>query len=157
MTKQKLAKINKLSTAVSNINPLAFEQDQQSELITNKVIESALSQKSLDTVAYDVSKISNIARCLIIASGTSFRHVKGICDKIKLELERDNISPTRIDGYEDGEWIVMDFDDIIVHLFFEPKRQYYEFDSLFIGAEKIDLPDDLKSQARQLKTGLHAI
>lgn len=137
--------------------PSQFNSDQDSEDLAKKIVELCLFQKSLDTVAYDVSSVSNIAKIVIIASGTSNRHVKGISDKIMSGLKDIHTEPSRIDGYDDGEWIVLDYDDVIVHLFFEPKRQYYEFDSLFIGAEKIELPEVLRTKARQFKTGLHAI
>lgn len=128
-----------------------------SEQVANHIIELALDQKALDTVGFDVHKVSSLAKFIIIASGTSSRHVKGIADKIKDGLEPFDIHPSRTDGYDEGEWVVIDYDDIIVHLFFEPKRQYYEFDALMNGAEKLVLSQELKEQVRQFKTGLHQL
>ena len=145
--------IESVNSSVKNIS----ESDIEAENLSKKIIELALDQKSLDTVGFNVCNVSNIAKYIIIASGTSSRHVKGIADKIESGLTTIGVTPLRTDGYDLGEWIVMDFEDVIVHLFYEPKRQYYELDALLNGAEKLVLSDDLTKQIRQLKTGLHAL
>jgi ribosome-associated protein len=125
--------------------------------LTKKIINLAIDQKALDTVGFDVQAVSSIAKYIVITSGTSSRHVKGICDNIKNGLENMNINVSRFDGYDEGEWVVLDYDDIIVHIFYEPKRQYFQFDSLMNSAEKLELDDDLMKKVRQFKTGLHAL
>ena len=141
----------------SNPSKQDNELELNSEELAKKVIEFALEQKSLDTVGFDVTKVSNIANFIVIASGTSSRHVKGIADKIESNLVKYNQHPIRTDGYDEGEWIVMDFGDVIVHLFYEPKRQYYELDALMNSAEKLVLNEELTSQIRNLKTGMHSL
>ncbi len=156
MAKLKLIKEDDKSsdTPKENLSPLS---EISAEDLSNRIIELALTQKSLDAVGYDVREISSIAKFIIVISGTSTRHVKGIADKLKLGTLQFGLAPTRVDGYESGDWIILDYDDVIAHVFFEPQRQYYQFDSLLDGAPKLELSDELKKQQRQFKTGLHSL
>lgn len=123
--------------------------------VAEHALSAALEQKALDGVIYDVRGKSSIAEFIMIASGTSSRHVKGVADRIKDNLLELGINIQRTDGYEDGEWIVLDYGDVIVHIFYEPKRQEYRFDDLLKKADKLPLPEELFKQVRSLKTGLH--
>lgn len=125
--------------------------------LAQAVLEYMLEIKALDSVIYDVEETSTISKYVVIASGTSLRHVKGIVDNTKEQLVKKGIHPESIDGYQEGEWIVMDYSDVIVHVFYEPKRQYFKLDELFENSKKLKLNDSLNSQVRSLKTGMHSL
>ncbi len=125
--------------------------------LTETALEFVLELKALDAVVYDVRESSSIADYIIVASGTSGRHVKGIVDNVKEKLSSRNISPDRIEGDQDGEWVVMDYSNVIIHIFFEPKRQYFKLDELFKDQKKMELKDHLNTQVRALKTGMHSL
>jgi ribosome-associated protein len=125
--------------------------------LAQDVLEFMLEIKALDAVIYDVQETSSISKYVAIASGTSVRHVKGIVDNAKEQLVKKGIHPERIDGYQEGEWIVMDYSDVIVHVFYEPKRQYFKIDELFENSKKLKLNEELHSRVRSLKTGMHSL
>jgi len=135
------------------------EHSEEAVLDGQKVAESALSgalsQKALDAVIYDVRGKSSITDYIMIASGTSGRHVKGISDRVNETLSSLGQSCQHTDGYEEGEWVVLDYGDVIIHIFYEPKRQEYRFDELLKSSEKLPLPEELYRQVRSLKTGMH--
>lgn len=133
---------------------LGFDSIQS---FAENALEYILEIKALDGIVYDVKNTSSIADYIIVASGTSHRHVKGIVDNVKEKLLAHNIPPQRIEGYQEGEWIVMDYASVIIHLFFEPKRQYFKFDELFKNEKKMLLSEELNSQVRSLKTGMHSL
>lgn len=130
---------------------------EDSTISTQRALEIALhaavDQKSLDVRSLDLRGVSSIADSFVIVSGTSERHVKGIADKIKVELAKHGLKPTHVDGYENAEWIVLDYLDMIVHVFFEPVRQAFDFDKLWDKAKPLELPNELEEAVHKLRTG----
>ncbi len=119
------------------------------------VMRAAVDQKALDVRGLDISACTDIADYFIICSGTSERHVKGIADRIQSELVKIGEHPVGINGYEKGEWVLVDYGDLVVHIFFEPMRQYYGLDELWNNrAELIEPEPDLQEHMRKLRTGI---
>lgn len=135
----------------SQEKPSSFDLDPPEAV--EAALRAAVNQKSLDVRSLDLRGVSTIADYFVIASGTSERHVKGIADRIKLELLKENLKPVNVDGYETAEWIVLDYHDFIVHIFFEPTRQVYDFDKLWNKAKVVELPEELEESVRKLRTG----
>ena len=132
-------------------SPLSLDQ------IVEEALKKALDQKALDAVVFDLSSSYSIAERIMLVSGTSPRHVKGICDKILEGLNQHGDKAERMDGYNSGEWVVIDYADLIVHAFFEPTRQYYELDDLLSEHPKVKFDKEIETQIRSFKTGLHPI
>ena len=103
--------------------------------LVKEAIKFAIDQKALDVRGLDLMGKSDIADYFILASGTSNRHVSSIVDKIKRGLKNIGEAPIRINGEENAEWVLMDYGDFMVHVFYEPSRQYYDFDSLWSNAK----------------------
>ena len=75
----------------------------------------------------------------VIATATSSTHLKALCDEAEYRLrEEDGLTYDRIEGYQAGGWILVDFGDVIVHLFDAAGRDYFQLEKLWQGAEKID-------------------
>lgn len=125
--------------------------------IATRAMEAAIDQKGLDVRGLELREHTNIADCFVIVSGTSDRHVRGIVDKIVRDLEMVGESPHAISGYENGQWILVDYGDVIVHVFFEPMRQYYSLDELWGEAKRVDLNPELEKMMRKLRTGIFPI
>lgn len=117
-------------------------------------VRTAINQKGLDARALDLRDVSDIADYFIIVSGTSDRHVQGIADKIREELRQHGETPVGTSGYETAEWILLDYGNIVVHVFYEPTRQYYAFDELWRGAKRLELDPELERESRKLRTGV---
>ncbi len=143
--------------SINTEQKVSFNQ-RQSKISANDAVMLAirilLEQKGLDVRGLDLRGISDISDYFVLVSGTSDRHVCGMADKVKLALLAGGEKPHSISGYENAEWILMDYGDFVIHLFYEPIRQYYEFDSLWEKAKTLPLPADLQPLARTLRTGL---
>ena len=83
----------------------------------------------------------------IIASGRSDRQVQGISNKVLDAIQKLGLEVVSIEGMEEGQWVLIDLGDIVVHVFYEATREYYDFDSLWARAERIKLGNtpDIKS------------
>lgn len=116
-------------------------------------LRAAIDQKSFDVRGLDVTAVADFTDFFLIASGTSLRHVQGIADKVSTELRKLGVRPYATTGYDNGEWIVLDYGDFVAHVFYEPTRQFYEFDELWNSAAPIELEPQLALEARALRTG----
>lgn len=133
----------------------AEERINQSRRSAMLAMRAAVDQKGLDVRGLDISANSDIADFFVIISGTSERHVKGIADKIKQALAQAGEEVLAVNGYEQGEWIVLDYGDLIVHIFHEPLRQYYGLDELWNSRAQNLKPDpELAKHIEQLRTGI---
>ena len=100
-----------------------------------RVVELMSDKKAIDVEQIDVSTVTIIADYFVICSGTSSTHVKGIADEIEFKLKETGILPLRIEGYNTANWILMDYGDIIVHVFYEEDRKYYNLERLWKAAK----------------------
>lgn len=100
-------------------------------------VQAALGKKALHLVALDVHELSSVADVFIICSGRSNRQVKAIAEHIQVELKKQNIKPLSTEGMSEGHWVLMDYGHIIIHIFYEPVRSFYDLESLWIDAARI--------------------
>lgn len=138
----------------SQVEEIAELSNASSLKLSLEAARIAIEQKGLDVRAIDVSKCSSIADHFVIISATSERHAKGMADKILEALRTDGEKPNSKDGYDQGEWILLDYSNLIVHIFYEPSRQYYDFDDLWKEGHEVELSEELSAQARKLRTGV---
>lgn len=135
--------------------PTAEAFDTPALCITNQIIRAAIDQKALDVCALDLVGVSDIADYFVIASGTSERHVHGIAEKIRRQLQDSGEKPISVCGLDHPEWVVLDYGNVVVHVFYEPKRQFYDLEQLWNSAERLALDPELEAEARHLRTGMH--
>ena len=103
-------------------------------------VKAALERKALDLVVLDISRLTSIADAFIICSGRSNRQVAAIAEFIHLELKKQGIKPLSIEGMQAGHWIVLDYGHVIIHVFHQPVREFYDLEGLWIDAERIFTP-----------------
>ena len=97
-----------------------------------KVVEKTLSKnKANNIVTIDLKNKSYIADYMIIASGTSSRHLQSLSENILNELKKIGLNNCRIEGYESSDWKLVDAIDIIVHLFHPEKRSFYDIEKMW--------------------------
>lgn len=96
-----------------------------------RIIQILDNKKGYDIKVIDVKEKTILADKFIIVSGTSNTHVKALCDNVEEELRKDGIAPKRIEGYSEGRWILMDYSDIIVHIFHPEERETYNLEDLW--------------------------
>lgn len=100
------------------------------------------AKKGDDIVILDLRGISSVADYFVIASGTSDRQVVAIADHVEDELAKNGIYTKYKDGMKTGRWVVMDYHDILVHIFHKEEREYYNLERLWNDAKKIVLTVD---------------
>ena len=97
-----------------------------------RIIESTLNKnKANNIVAIDLKRKSFIADYMIIASGTSSRHLQSLSENLLIELKKFGIDNCKIEGYESNDWKLVDAIDIIVHLFHPDKRSFYDLEKMW--------------------------
>ncbi len=105
-------------------------------------IEAVSGRKAESVVALDVRKLTSYTDTLIICSGRSNRQVSAIAEHIKLELKKKKIKPLSIDGMKEGKWVLLDYSDVIIHVFYEETRSFYDLEGLWADARQIDITSD---------------
>jgi ribosome-associated protein len=78
-----------------------------------------------------IEKVSSIANYFLLATGTSSTQVKALADETEYRLEQAGLRPTRTEGYQGANWIVLDYADVIVHIFHEETRNFYDLERLW--------------------------
>lgn len=109
-----------------------------------KCAELAFDKKAFDIRALDISRVSTIADYLVIISGASDRQVQAIADSIRIGLKKYG-KVNDIEGEKEGKWIVMDYGDVLVHVFHDPLRSYYDLDGLWNMAPELELPPEIRA------------
>jgi ribosome-associated protein len=107
------------------------------DLSLDLYVEAALGKKAKHLVVLDVHELSSVADAFIICSGRSNRQVKAIAEHIQVELKKHKIKPLSTEGMSDGHWVLMDYGHIIIHIFYEPVRSFYDLESLWVDAARI--------------------
>ena len=104
------------------------------------VIETLDFNKAQDIVSIDLKDKSSMADYMIIASGTSSRHIQSLSEQVLEKLKDNGIMETKIEGKDSNEWKLVDGIDLIVHIFHPEKRKFYELEKMwseFIPKEKL--------------------
>jgi len=109
----------------------------QKDLLLNSIIESIDELKGLDTISLDFDKIDNrICSYFIICSGTSNTHVRAISGNIKKNiLKKINEKPFKVEGESASEWVLMDYSNIVIHIFQKETREFYKLEELWGDAK----------------------
>jgi ribosome-associated protein len=114
---------------------------------------AALDHKAYDLVVLEMGGISSIADYFVICSGRSDTQVQAIADAIDGNLRQRGERPLAVEGVPHGQWVLMDYGDVVIHIFYVPVREFYHLDRLWARAPRVELPEPFQSQARSQKTG----
>ena len=107
-----------------------------------KIVTLIDEKKGLQIAAMDVQGISPITDYLVIASAETVKQTQALADHVMKRLKEENSLICRhLDGYDNGEWIIMDYFDFLVHLFTPEKRELYDLDHLYGGGRKVEAHD----------------
>ena len=104
-------------------------------------VKAVRGMKASDIVILDVRGLASFADTFIICSGRSHRQVAAIADFVESTLRDAGIRASGIEGLKDGHWVLMDYGDVIIHIFYEPVRQFYDLEGLWADAKRIEFND----------------
>jgi len=102
-------------------------------------IAAALEKKAEDVIVLDLSKTSAFTDFFVICTGTNVRQVQAIADGVREAIGKTGAKPALMEGYDRGEWILIDYFDFIFHVFFRATREFYSLERLWGDAEKIEV------------------
>lgn len=100
--------------------------------ISLKALDDA---KAVDVVVFEVSELTSISDYMIICSGKSKRQVAALADKVVEAAKANDVKPLGIEGKTEGEWVLVDLGDIIVHIMYPETREYYQLEKLWSSAD----------------------
>lgn len=111
-------------------------KNETTEIYLNQIIHHIIEKKGENIVVIDLRGITSITDYFIIATGTSNIHLKAIADEIREKLKKENnIIPWHTEGYETKKWILLDYVNVVVHIFDSDMRSYYSLEKLWDDAE----------------------
>ena len=101
--------------------------------------EAALDRKAVEPVALDVRELTSFADAFLLLTGTSDRHVRSVATAVVQAAKESGNKPLGVEGEEEARWILIDLGDVIVHVFQEEAREYYDLDRMWEDATPIEL------------------
>jgi ribosome-associated protein len=110
------------------------------ELSLDPFLQAVLGKKAVHVVALDVRELTSIADFFVICSGRSTRQVNAIADHVERELRKQKIKPLSVEGAAEGQWVLIDYGYVIIHVFYESARQFYDLEGLWSDAPRLPLP-----------------
>lgn len=102
-------------------------------------INAALGRKAFDLVLLHVRELTSVADAFLICSGRSHRQVTAIGEYIKTDLKKHGVKPLSVEGMRDGQWVLLDYGDVIIHVFYEPVREFYDLEGLWMDAGRFEI------------------
>ncbi len=105
-----------------------------------KLIAKTLSDKKADDIdIIEIGDLTILTDYFVIASASNTNHVRALADEVEYICKQEGMIPDRIEGYQTSNWIVIDYGDVIVHLFYRQTREFYNLDKLWSDGKKIDI------------------
>lgn len=119
-------------------------------------VRYALDKKAYDLLLLDVGGLTSLADYFLICTGRSDTQVQAIAQSIQESLAKLGRRPRMIEGLSGGQWVLMDYGDVVVHIFLESVREFYDLERLWMRAPVVQLPEPYRSQARDLHLASNA-
>lgn len=129
---------------MTQTQPVPFEPLDPSSLeLATLAARAAAARKAEDVCVYDLHIVSSFCDAFIVCHGTNRRQVTAIAQGVIDELRAKNIRPLGVEGMDAGRWVLIDFGEIVVHVFDEPMRGFYDLDGLWGDAPKLKINLDV--------------
>lgn len=101
-------------------------------------VNAADDKKAYDLVVLDISEIASFANYFLFCTGDSSRQIQAIADEVQQQLKESGIRPAHVEGYKNAEWILMDYMDLVIHIFSKNARAYYDLERLWRDGKQLD-------------------
>jgi ribosome-associated protein len=113
----------------------------------SEAIEAALDKKAIDSVVLELGELCSFTDYFLVCTGTSTRHNQSIADNVEEVLKRQGVRPLHIEGYNEAEWILMDYVDFVVHIFSARAREFYDLERLWRAGKRREAQEFLGQHA----------
>jgi ribosome-associated protein len=104
-------------------------------------VHAAVEKKAENPVILDVRKLCSFTDYFVILSGRSTRHVQGLAEAIEDELRSKRLSTSKSEGLKEGTWVLLDYNDVVVHIFYSETRKFYDIEGLWHDAPRVSVND----------------
>lgn len=121
-----------------------------------KAAEAALKKKALDVTILELSGLTVIADYFVICSGESTTQVKAVAQFIEATFAQERLKPLGIEGVAHSHWILLDYGDVIIHVFEKETRAYYNLEKLWMDAKTIEINEDKTDMAGKDKRTIYS-
>ncbi len=100
-------------------------------------LATILERKAVDPVLLHVENLTSVADYFLIAGGTSTRQVQAIARRLRRTLKEKDAPLYGIEGEQDGQWVLLDYGEVVVHIFYQPIREFYDLEGLWVEAPEV--------------------
>jgi ribosome-associated protein len=125
---------------------------QKTSLTSEELVELAartlVAHKGQEALILDVKGLSSLGDYFIICSGGSKRHVLALAQHLQEALKQVGIKPLGVEGLDEGHWVLLDYIDVVIHLFIKPLRDFYDLEGLWVEANRLPLEDFTPNQVQ---------
>lgn len=111
--------------------------------LVNKIVKILDNKKGKDIKVIDISELTTMTEYFIIVTGGSDTQVKALCDNVEEELEKEGIFVTNKEGYRTAQWILLAYDDAVVHIFLDDTRKFYDLERMWQDGIDVGIDDIL--------------
>ena len=106
-------------------------------------LEIIRERKAIDPILMEVGRLTSFTDYFLVASGASSRQVQAISQHMARRMREEGFKPIGIEGEQEGHWVLMDYGDVVVHIFYQPVREFYDLEGLWTEAPRVK-PDENK-------------
>jgi ribosome-associated protein len=108
-------------------------------------------RKAIDPVLFEVGQLTSITDYFLLASGNSSRQVQAMTRHLQRRMREEGFRPSGIEGAQEGHWVLLDYGDVVVHIFYQPVREFYDLEGLWIDAPRVNLDRENSASIEALK------
>lgn len=109
------------------------------EEVLKTIIKALDSKKAEDIKLIGIRDLTIVADYFVIANGTSSTQTKALADEVEFKLKQQGVEPLRVEGYSGANWVILDYADVVVHVFYKETRDFYNLEKLWRDGEFIDI------------------
>lgn len=113
-----------------------------SKILAEKIARVSLEKKATDVIILDLQPLTSMTDYFVICTGLTNTHVKAIAEHIVDKLKKEKNRPLHVEGARAQEWILLDYIDVIVHVFQPHKREFYSLERLWGDADKVEVKEE---------------
>jgi ribosome-associated protein len=110
--------------------------ENSSQQLLERLVSLAQDKKAYDIVSLELGDLTLVCDYFLIMSAMNTRQAQAICDNMEITMKHDGLPPLRIEGYQEGRWILLDFSNIVVHIFLDDERKHYNLERLWGDAKR---------------------
>ena len=114
-------------------------QDKSGYELAQICAQAALDTKAEELVILDVRGLTTFTDYFLIMNGTSTRHVQALAESIEAQLRSKRVKTSNAEGLREGMWVLLDFDDVVVHIFYHEQRKFYDLEGLWSDGKRVEI------------------